>query len=54
MVFGSCRVGIIEYDGQSVAWTLRQFDVTLYDGLEYQLLEVAFYFVVDLVCQSQT
>ena len=49
----SCRVGIVEYDRQSVAWALAKLDVALDDGLENEFLEVTFHLVVDLVGQSE-
>ena len=41
------------YDGQSVAGTLGELDVALYDGAEDQFLEVALHLVVDLAGQTQ-
>ena len=54
MVFRTCRVGIVENHGQSVAWTLAELHVALYDGLENEFLEVSFHFVVYLIGQSET
>ena len=54
MVLTTCRICIVKDYWQSVRRTLRQFDVTLDDGLEDQLLEVALYLVINLVGQTQT
>ena len=37
-----------------MAWRLREFYVSLYNGLEHQFLEVALYLVINLVGQTQT
>ena len=34
MVFRSCRVGIVEYDGESVPWPLAEIRVATDYGLE--------------------
>ena len=54
MVFRTCRVGIVENHGQSVAWTLAELHVALNDGLEHKLLEVSFHLVVYLIGQSES
>ena len=53
MVLCSCGIGIIQYYWKSVRRTLRQFYVSLYYGLEHQLLEVALHLVINLVGESQ-
>ena len=53
MVLRTGGVCVVEDHGQTVAGTLRQFHVTLDDGLEHQFLEVALHLVVDLVGQSE-
>ena len=54
MVLGTCGVGVVENDGQTVAGAFRELHVALDDGLENQFLEMAFHLVVDLVGQAQT
>ena len=53
MVFAACRVGVVEYHGQAVAWTLAELDVALYDGFEHQFLEMALYLVIYLIGQTK-
>ena len=54
MVLATSRVGVIEDNRKTMAWTLRQLHVSLYHGFEYQLLEVTFHLVVYLVGQPET
>ena len=54
MVLTAGGVCVVKDDGKTVTRTLAQFDVTLDDGLEHQLLEMTFHLVVDLVGQTQT
>ena len=49
MILGSGRVGIIQYCRNAVAGSFAQFDVTLYNCLEYQFLKMAFHFIINLV-----
>ena len=52
MVFAAGRIGIIEDNGQTMAGTFAELDVTLNNSFEYEFLEVTFHFVVDLVGQT--
>jgi hypothetical protein len=49
VVLGTCGVGIVEDDRQTVAWSLGELDIALDDGLENELLEVALHLIVDLI-----
>lgn len=52
--FRACCVGVVEDGWHAVAWCFAEFDVALDDGFEDEFAEVAFYFFVDLVGQSES
>ena len=54
MVLGSSGVCVIEYGRQSVTRCFGELHIALDDGLEYEFLEMSFYFIVNLVGQTET
>ena len=49
MVLSTGSINVIKDYRKSVRRTFCKFYVTLYNGLEYQLLEVALHFIIYLV-----
>lgn len=53
MVLGSGGVCVVENGGQTMAWCFGELHIALDDRFEHKFLEVAFYFVVYLVGQTE-
>ena len=53
MVLGTVGIRIVKDSRNTVARCFAQFDIAVYNRLEYQFLEVSFHFIVYLIRQAE-